>query len=124
MCISYLPSTNTYGQILVRICTAILHSPDQLIQYICITLLVPSRPSRNLAHLLLTRLEMLCNPINLRKEETLSLSQTLTVLYTALSKHLSKTRAFASDQVTVSIPYNKTGKQYDINNSAVVISPD
>ena len=68
---------------------------------------VPIRPSRNLARLFLTSLETLSKPSDVRKKATLSLSQTPKILYTALSKHLSKERAFASDMFTASKPYSK-----------------
>jgi len=39
------------------------------------------------------------------------------ILYTALSKQLSKTWTFASDKVAAIKPYNKKGKLYDFSNS-------
>ena len=83
---------------------------------------VSSRPSKRLTRLFLTKLETLCKPSNVRKQETLSLSQTPKILYSALSKHLCKIRAFASDKVIASKPYNKKGKQYDFSSSTVVNS--
>ena len=87
-----------------------------------VALPVSSRPSRSLACLFLTKLETLCKPSSVCKLETLSLPHTSKILYTALSKHLSKTRVFASDKLTASKPYNKKGKQYDFNSSTVVNS--
>jgi len=71
------------------------HYTRQLIQYIRIN--VSRKPSKSLTRLFLTKLETLCKPSSVRKQETLSLSQTPKILYTALYKHLSKIRAFASD---------------------------
>jgi len=76
-----LPYTQKQADRQITVWIKTHHYTRQLIQYIHInvTLPVSNRPFKSLTRLFLTKFETLCKPSSVRKQETLSLSQTSTV---------------------------------------------